>query len=92
MTFSTAPFTTVLSWCEKNKCSRIEITNFDNGIVETFFLWNNHEITIKINTGSLVSSILIKKDLGQDLKNTIFSEDNIMLKDCLEILESKLSS
>jgi hypothetical protein len=30
MTFSTAPFTTVLGWCEKNKCSRIEITNLDN--------------------------------------------------------------
>ena len=72
MTFSTAPFTTVLGWCEKNKCSRIEITNLDNGLVETLFVWNTYEIIIQINPTNLISSIEIKEDSGENLKKVIF--------------------
>ena len=92
MSFSTAPFTTVLGWCEKNKCNRIEITNLDNGFVQTLFVWKEHEVVIQINTSTLISSIEIKKDLGEDLKNSIFSQENILLENCLEILESNLSN
>ena len=92
MSFSTAPFTTVLGWCEKNKCNRIEITNLDNGFVQTLFVWKEHEVVIQINTSTLISSIEIKKDLGEDLKNLIFSQENILLENCLEILESNLSN
>jgi hypothetical protein len=92
MSFSTAPFTTVLGWCEKNKCNRIEITNLDNGFVQTLFVWKEHEVVIQINTLTLISSIEIKKDLGEDLKNSIFSQENILLENCLEILESNLSN
>ena len=60
MSFSTAPFTTVLGWCEKNKCNRIEITNLDNGFVQTLFVWKEHEVVIQINTSTLISSIEIK--------------------------------
>jgi hypothetical protein len=90
MTFSTAPFTTVLGWCEKNKCSRIEITNLDNGLVETLFVWNTYEIIIQINPTNLISSIEIKEDSGENLKKIIFEQENIMLQDCLDILETKL--
>ena len=92
MSFSTAPFTTVLGWCEKNKCNRIEITNLDNGFVQTLFVWKEHEVVIQINTSTLISSIEIKKDLGEDLKNLIFSQENIILENCLEILEFILSN
>jgi|688.fasta_scaffold05544_29 hypothetical protein len=92
MSFSTAPFTTVLGWCEKNKCNRIEITNLDNGFVQTLFVWKEHEVVIQINTSTLISSIEIKKDLGEDLKNLIFSQENILLENCLEILEFNLSN
>ena len=92
MSFSTALFTIVLGWCEKNKCSRIEITNLDNGFVQTLFVWKEHEVVIQINTSTLISSIEIKKDLGEDLKNLIFSQENILLENCLEILESNLSN
>jgi hypothetical protein len=90
MTFSTAPFTTVLGWCEKNKCSRIEITNLDNGLVETLFVWNTYEIIIQINPTNLISSIEIKEDSGENLKKIIFEQENIMLQDCLDILETQL--
>jgi len=30
--------------------------------------------------------------LGEDLKNLIFSQENILLENCLEILESNLSN
>jgi hypothetical protein len=90
MTFSTAPFTTVLGWCEKNKCSRIEITNLDNGLVETLFVWNTYEIIIQINPTNLISSIEIKEDSGENLKKVIFEQENIMLQDCLDILETQL--
>ena len=92
MSFSTAPFTTVLGWCEKNKCNRIDITNLDNGFVQTLFVWKEHEVVIQINTSTLISSIEIKKDLGEDLKNLIFSQENILLENCLEILEFNLSN
>lgn len=90
MSFSTAPFTTILGWCETNKCNRIEITNLDNGFVQTLFVWKNHEIVFEINTMSLISSIEIKKDSGEDSKNTIFHQEGILLNNCLEILESTL--
>jgi hypothetical protein len=90
MTFSTAPFTTVLGWCEKNKCSRIEITNLDNGLVETLFVWNTYEIIIQINPTNLISSIEIKEDSSENLKKIIFEQENIMLQDCLDILETQL--
>jgi hypothetical protein len=90
MTFRTAPFTTVLGWCEKNKCSRIEITNLDNGLVETLFVWNTYEIIIQINPTNLISSIEIKEDSGENLKKVIFEQENIMLQDCLDILETQL--
>jgi len=90
MTFSTAPFTTVLGWCEKNKCSRIEITNLDNGLVETLFVWNTYEIIIQINPTNLISSIEIKEDSGENSKKIIFEQENIMLQDCLDILETQL--
>lgn len=90
MTFSTAPLTTVLGWCEKNKCSRIEITNLENGLVETLFVWNTNEIIIHINPSNLISSIEIKEDLGEDSKKIIFTQENIMLQDCIDILETQL--
>lgn len=90
MTFSTAPFTTVLGWCEKNKCSRIEITNLDNGLVETLFVWNTYEIIIQINPTNLISSIEIKEASGKNSKKIVFEQDNIMLQDCLDILETQL--
>ena len=90
MTFSTAPFTTVLGWCEKNKCSRIEITNLDNGLVETLFVWKTYEIIIQINPTNLISSIEIKEASGENSKKIVFEQDNIMLQDCLDILETQL--
>ena len=90
MTFSTAPFTTVLGWCEKNKCSRIEITNLDNGLVETLFVWNTYEIIIQINPTNLISSIERKEASGENSKKIVFEQDNIMLQDCLDILETQL--
>lgn len=64
----------------------------DNGFVQTLFVWKEHEVVIQINTSTLISSIEIKKDLGEDLKNLIFSQENILLENCLEILESNLSN
>lgn len=90
MSFSTAPFTTILGWCETNKCSRIEITNLDNGFVQTLFVWKNHEIVFEINTTSLISSIEIKKEDGEDSKNIIFHQEGVLLNNCLEILEFTL--
>jgi hypothetical protein len=91
MSFSTAPFTTVLGWCEKNKCSRIEITNLDSGLVQTLFEWKNYEVLININPNSLISSIEIKKVLGKDEFEKVFNKEQIKLEDCLEILETQLS-
>lgn len=64
----------------------------DNGFVQTLFVWKEHEVVIQINTSTLISSIEIKKDLGEDLKNLIFSQENILLENCLEILEFNLSN
>jgi hypothetical protein len=64
----------------------------DNGFVQTLFVWKEHEVVIQINTSTLISSVEIKKDLGEDLKNLIFSQENILLENCLEILESNLSN
>ena len=91
MSFSTAPFTTVLGWCEKNKCSRIEITNLESGLVQTLFEWKNYEVLININPNSLISSIEIKKVLGKDEFEKVFNKEQIKLEDCLEILETQLS-
>jgi hypothetical protein len=91
MSFSTAPFTTVLGWCEKNKCSRIEITNLDSGLVQTLFEWKNYEVLININPNSLISSIEIKKVLGKDEFEKVFNKEQIKLEDCLEIIETQLS-
>jgi hypothetical protein len=91
MSFSTAPFTTVLGWCEKNKCTRIEITNLDSGLVQTLFEWKNYEVLININPNSLISSIEIKKVLGKDEFEKVFNKEQIKLEDCLEILETQLS-
>lgn len=64
----------------------------DNGFVQTLFVWKEHEVVIQINTSTLISSIEIKKDLGEDLKNLIFSQESILLENCLEILEFNLSN
>jgi len=91
MSFSTAPFTTVLGWCEKNKCSRIEITNLETGLVQTLFEWKNYEVLININPNTFISSIEIKKVLGKEEFETVFEKEQIKLQDCLEILETQLS-
>ncbi len=91
MSFSTAPFTTVLGWCEKNKCSRIEITNLDTGLVQTLFEWKNYEVLIDINPNTFISSILIKKVLGKNEFEKVFEKEQIKLEECLEILETQLS-
>jgi len=91
MSFSTAPFTTVLGWCEKNKCSRIEITNLESGLVQTLFEWKNYEVLININPNTFISSIEIKKVLGEEEFEKVFEKEQIKLEDCLEILETKLS-
>lgn len=91
MSFSTAPFTTVLGWCEKNKCSRIEITNLDTGLVQTLFEWKNYEVLIDINPNTFISSILIKKVLEKNEFEKVFEKEQIKLEECLEILETQLS-
>ena len=91
MSFSTAPFTTVLGWCEKNKCSRIEITNLETGLVQTLFEWKNYEVLININPNTFISSIEIKKVLGEEEFEKVFEKEQIKLEDCLEILETQLS-
>lgn len=91
MSFSTAPFTTVLGWCEKNKCSRIEITNLETGLVQTLFEWKNYEVLININPNTFISSIEIKKISGKDEFEKVFEKEQIKLEDCLEILETQLS-
>ena len=91
MSFSTAPFTTVLGWCEKNKCNRIEITNLDSGLVQTLFEWKNYEVLIEINPNTFISSILIKKVLEKNEFEKVFEKEQIKLEECLEILETQLS-
>ncbi len=91
MSFSTAPFTTVLGWCEKNKCSRIEITNLETGLVQTLFEWKNYEVLININPNTFISSIEIKKVLAKEEFEKVFEKEQIKLQDCLEILETQLS-
>ena len=91
MSFSTAPFTTVVGWCEKNKCSRIEITNLETGLVQTLFEWKNYEVLININPNTFISSIEIKKVLGKEEFEKVFEKEQIKLEECLEILETQLS-
>jgi hypothetical protein len=91
MSFSAPPFTTVLGWCEKNKCSRIEITNSEGGLVQTLFEWKNYNVIININPTSLISSIEINKILSDKDFEKVFFEENIQLINCLEILETQLS-
>lgn len=88
MSFSTKPLSTILGWCDANKCSKIEITNLESGLVETLFVVNQHEIVIQINTITFISSIVISKLDTEDSKTKVFSQENVLLENCLEILES----
>lgn len=90
MSFSSAPLTTVLGWCEKNNCSRIEITNLENNLVETLFVHKNYKVIIQINPTSFISKIEINKIFEDESEEFVFSQEEVLLGDCLQILETQV--
>lgn len=88
MNFSAAPFTTVLSWCEKHSCNRIEMISLDNNNVNVNVIWKGFNIDMVINTQTTMTESKIKKPENDGREIVVSVNSNLSLIDTLNYFKS----
>jgi hypothetical protein len=87
MNFSTPPFTTVLGWCEKNNCKKIEITNSTDDLVEVVIYWKSYQIIMTINPQTYITTIEVRKVVEGSSLAIVDAKKNMTLADCITLIE-----
>ena len=88
MNFSAAPFTTVLSWCEKHGCNRIEMISSDNNKVNVNVIWKGFNINMVIDTQTTITETQVKKPVDDGHETIVSINSNLSLVDTLNYFES----
>ena len=88
MNLSTPPFTTVLGWCEKQACNRIEMIGLDDNKVNVNLIWKGLNIDMIIDTQTSMTETNVKKPVDDGYESVTSTNSKLSLVDTLEYFES----